>query len=371
MAKLLLENGEILEGKSVGYKGVALGEICFTTQMAGYQEILTDPSYAEQVIVLTYPEIGNCGVNKDDFESSKIHPTALITKSFCERESHYLSSIKLDEYLKQKKVVALTDVDTRRLTSIIRDNGVMKCLVTSEDEISDEQKSQLANFTPDKDIIKKVTRKSVEVIKSTSKNKKIKLAVLDCGMKNSTVETLKQQGCTLSIFPATTKPEEILKNKFDALLISDGPGNPEDAVDVITTVKSLIGKIPMYGVCMGCQILALALGAKTYKLKHGHRGSNHPIINLQTQKVIISTQNHGFAIDIESLPKGAIVTYKNLNDSTLEGFLMPNLGIEAVQFHPENEVQVLENWLECVKKVRKDKKFFGLMKKIGGKNAKK
>lgn len=371
MAKILLENGEILEGKSVGYDGVALGEICFTTQMAGYQEILTDPSYAEQVIVLTYPEIGNCGVNKDDFESSKIHPTALITKSFCEKESHYLSSIKLDEYLKQKKVIALTDVDTRKLTSIIRDNGVMKCLVTSKDEVTEDLKSQLVDYTFDKDIINKVTRKSVEVIKSTSKNKKIKLAVLDCGMKNSTVETLKQLGCSLNIFPATTKASEILKNKFDALLISDGPGNPEDAIQVIETVKALIGKLPLYGICLGCQILGLAIGAKTYKLKYGHRGSNHPIINLQTQKVIISTQNHGFALDIESLPESVVLTYKNLNDSTLEGFSFPEFFIEAVQFHPENEVQVLEKWLDSVKKVRKDKKFFGLIKKIGGKNAKK
>lgn len=371
MAKLLLENGEIFEGKSVGYDGIAYGEICFTTLMAGYQEILTDPSYAQQVVVMTYPEIGNCGINKDDFESSRVHPSAFITKSFCEKESHYLSSIKLDEYLKQKKVVSITNVDTRRLTGLIRDNGVMKCLVTSGDQITEEMREQLEKFSIDRDIVKKVTRKSFEEIKSVSQNRKIKLAVIDCGMKNSTIETLKQQGCSLSIFPATTEASEILKNKFDALLISDGPGNPEDAVDVIQTVKELVGKIPMFGICLGCQILGIALGAKVYKLKYGHRGSNHPVINLLTQKVIISTQNHGYVLDIETLPIEAILTYKNLNDSTLEGFKVTDFNIEAVQFHPETNLQVLNDWIGCVKKKKKDKKFFGLMKKIGGKNAKK
>ncbi len=371
MAKLLLENGEVFEGKSIGYDGFACGEVCFTTQMAGYQEILTDPSFAQQVVVMTYPEIGNCGINKDDFETTKIHPSAFIMKSFCEKESHYLSSIKLDEYLKQKKVVALTGVDTRRLTSLIRDNGVMKCVVTSSDDISDEMREELAGFSFDKDIVEKVSRKSVEIIKGTAKNKGLKLAVIDCGMKNSTIEMLREYGCTLYILPANVKASEIKKEKFDAVLISDGPGNPEDATCVIDTVKALIGKLPLYGICMGCQILALALGAKTYKLKYGHRGSNHPIINLANEKVIISTQNHGFAIDIDSLPEGVNVTYKNLNDATLEGFEYSANHIQAVQFHPENEKYVLGGWLDMVKKVKKDKNLFGLMKKIGGKNAKK
>ena len=371
MAKLLLENGEIFEGKSVGYDGDAFGEICFTTQMAGYQEIITDPSNAEQVMVMTYPEIGNCGINKDDFESSKIHPRALIMKNFCEKESHYLSSIKLDDYLKQKNVVALTNVDTRKLISIIRDNGVMKCLVTSGDIITDDMKQQLKDYSFDKNIIEKVSRKNIEVIKSNSKNKKIKMAVLDCGMKNSTIEMLKSLGCSLTIFPATASSDEILKGKFHALFISDGPGNPEDAIKLVKTVKKLLGKIAMFGVCMGCQILGLALGAKVYKLKHGHRGSNHPIINLETEKVIISTQNHGYVLDEKSLPENVKLTYKNLNDETVEGFICPEFNIEAVQFHPENEKEVFSSWLDIVKRERKNKKFFGLMKKIGGKNAKK
>ncbi len=371
MAKLLLDNGEIFEGKSIGYEGSAFGEICFTTSMAGYQEILTDPSYAEQVVVMTYPEIGNCGINKDDFESSKVHATAVIMKNFCENESHYLSSAKLDEFLKQKKVVALSGVDTRKLTSIIRDNGVMNCLVTTDNEISEELKESLKNYVTDKDIVNKVSRKNIEVIKGTSKNKKIKLAVIDCGMKNSTAESLKNLGCSLSIFPANVKAGEILSGKFDALLVSDGPGNPQDAVQIVETVKSLVGKLPIYGVCMGCQILALVLGAKTYKLKSGHRGSNHPIINLQTEKVVISSQNHGFAVDAETLPENIIVTYKNLNDGTIEGFECPSLKIVAIQFHPENESNLFNSWIENIKSGKKDKNLFGIMRKLGGKNAKK
>ena len=223
MAKLLLSNGEIFEGKSIGYDGAAFGEICFNTSMAGYQEILTDPSYAEQVIVMTYPEIGNYGINKDDFESSKVHATGFVIKNFCEKESHYLSSIKLDEYLKQKKVVAIEGVDTRRLTTIIRETGAMNCLITSGD-ITDEHREQLKNYSMDKNIAEIVSRKSKEVIKSSAKNKKIKLAVIDCGIKKSILDNLIKQGCTLTIYPSDVSAKEILKGKFNAVLISNGPG---------------------------------------------------------------------------------------------------------------------------------------------------
>ncbi len=377
MAKLLLDNGEIFEGKSIGYDGIAFGEICFTTAMAGYQEILTDPSNAGQVVVMTYPEIGNYGINKDDFESSKAHATGLIVKSYCEHESHYLASLKLDKYLKDKKVVAISGVDTRKLTTVIRDEGAMKCLITSDDEITQEQRDELKNYASDKNISEIVSRKSAETLNSKAKNKKIKLAVIDCGIKQSVLNNLIKEGCTLTVYPSQVSAKEILKGKFNAVLISNGPGNPEDATKTLSTVKELVGKVPMFGVGLGYQILGLALGARVYKLKSGHRGGNYPVINKFTNKVLITSQNHGYALDVETLPKNLQATYINLNDGTLEGFTCPELHIDAVQFipepqdSPESKCEIFENWVAEVKQDRKDKKFFGLYKKLGGKNAKK
>ncbi len=376
MAKLLLSNGEVFEGKSIGYEGTAFGEICFNTSMAGYQEILTDPSYAEQVIVMTYPEIGNYGINKDDFESSKVHATGFVIKNFCEKESHYLSSVKLDEYLKQKKVVAIEGVDTRRLTTIIRETGAMNCVITSG-ELTDEHREGLKNYSMDKNIAEIVSRKSKEVIKSKAENRKIRIAVIDCGIKKSILDNLIKQGCTLTIYPSDVSAKEILKEKFNAVLISNGPGDPADALKTIETTKELIGKIPVYGICLGYQILSIALGGKTYKLKYGHRGGNHPVINKQTNKVFMTSQNHGYAVDVETLPENAYATYVNLNDRTLEGFACPELQIEAVQFHPEaapgpdDACPIFDEWVAQIKQDRHDKKFFGILGKLGGKNAKK
>lgn len=376
MAKLLLSNGEVFEGKSIGYEGTAFGEICFNTSMAGYQEILTDPSYAEQVIVMTYPEIGNYGINKDDFESSKVHATGFVIKNFCEKESHYLSSVKLDEYLKQKKVVAIEGVDTRRLTTIIRETGAMNCVITSG-ELTDEHREGLKNYSMDKNIAEIVSRKSKEVIKSKAENRKIRIAVIDCGIKKSILDNLIKQGCTLTIYPSDVSAKEILKEKFNAVLISNGPGDPADALKTIETTKELIGRIPVYGICLGYQILSIALGGKTYKLKYGHRGGNHPVINKQTNKVLMTSQNHGYAVDVETLPENAYATYVNLNDGTLEGFACPELQIEAVQFHPEaapgpdDACQIFDEWVAQIKQDRQNKKFFGILGKLGGKNAKK
>ncbi len=377
MAKLLLENGEVFEGKSVGYQGTAFGEVGFNTSMAGYQEILTDPSYAGQVVVMTYPEIGNYGINKDDFETSKVHATGLVVKNYCEKESHYLASIKLDEYLKSKNVVAISGVDTRKLTTIIRDSGAMKCLITSNDEITDEEREALKNYEAAKDVVQLVSRKSSETIKSTAKNKSIKLAVIDCGLKKSILDNLIAQGCTITLLPSEVKSSEVLKGKYDAVLISNGPGNPADAVKIITTVKELIGKVALYGVGLGFQILAIALGANTYKLKAGHQGGNYPVINKLNDKVLITTQNHGYAVDATTLPKNTLATYINLNDGTLEGFVCAELHIEAVQFHPEiapdsgETCKIFEEWIAQIKEQKKNNKFFGIMNKLGGKNAKK
>lgn len=334
-ARLLLDNGIIFEGKNFGAQGTALGEICFNTSMSGYQEILTDPSYAKQVIVMTYPEIGNYGINKDDFESSRIFAAGLVVKNYSENESHYKSYIKLKDYLKQQNVIGISNIDTRRLTTIIRESGAMNCLVTTE-EITEELKEKLKNFSIDKNITRLVSRNVQEmIVQPKGKSNGLHIAVIDCGIKKSIVDCFKTHRCELTIFPANVTSEEILKSKFDSVLISNGPGDPKDAIDTIKTTKELIGKIPIYGICLGYQILCIALGGKTYKLKYGHRGGNHPVINKQTGKVFMTSQNHGYAADADSLPENVTITYTNLNDGTLEGFCCKQLMIDAVQFHPE------------------------------------
>lgn len=364
MAKLLLSNGMVFEGKPVGAEGTSYGEICFNTSMAGYQEILTDPSYAEQVIVMTYPEIGNYGINPDDFESDKVRARGLVIKNYCEHESHYKSSMNLSEYLKKNSIVAIEGVDTRYLTSVIRDSGAMNCVITTG-EITDEIRENLKNYAMSKDVALNSSRGQIEYIK----NEGARVAVIDVGIKNSIINSLKKLGCDLTIYPGFTGAKEILKGNFDAVLISNGPGDPQDAVKTINTVRDLVGKVPLYGICLGYQILSIVLGAKTYKLKYGHRGANHPVLNLETNKVLITSQNHGYATDVETLPSNAIATYKNLNDNTLEGFRCPELKIQAVQFHPEaapgpsDAGTILESWVKEISKNKK-KGFKGFMKKL-------
>lgn len=366
MAKLLLSNGMVFEGISIGAEGTSYGEICFNTSMAGYQEILTDPSYAEQVVVMTYPEIGNYGINKDDFESDKVSAKGFVIKNYCEHESHYKSSLNLSQYLKNNSIVAISNVDTRYLTTVIRDAGAMNCVITTG-EITDEITENLKNYAMSKDVALNVSRRQTDVIK----NKGVKLAVIDVGIKKSIIDNLKSLGCDLTIFPGFVSSKEILNGRFDGVLISNGPGDPQDAVKTINTVKNLVGKIPLYGICLGYQILSIVLGAKTYKLKYGHRGANHPVINLETNKVLITAQNHGYATDIDTLPSNAIATYKNLDDGTLEGFRCPELKIEAVQFHPEaapgpsDANLILNGWIEQMSKGKSKRATFkGFVKKM-------
>lgn len=380
MAKLLLDNGRVFEGKSIGAEGTSFGEVCFNTSMAGYQEILTDPSYAEQVIVMTYPEIGNYGLNKDDFECTKVNATGLIIKNYCEKESHYKSSITLTEYLKKQNIVAISGVDTRELTCVIRDIGAMNCVLTTG-EITEDLKEQLKKYSMSKDVALNVSRK----VKEHISGKGPKIGLVDVGVKKSIIDNFRVHDCDLTIYPGDVSSDELIKEKFDAIVISNGPGDPQDATKTINTVKDLIGKVPLYGICLGYQILCIVLGAKTYKLKYGHRGANHPVINLETNKVFITSQNHGYATDIETLPSNCIPTYKNLNDDTLEGFRCPELNIEAVQFHPEaapgpsDANLIINQWVEQIIKRKKESGFFSkfsiieIMNKLsrGKENAKK
>ena len=349
--KLVLENGMIFEGESIGTEGTSYGEIVFNTSMVGYQEILTDPSYAGQTIVMTYPEIGNYGINRDDFESGKIHAKGLIVKNMCEHESHYKSCLSLTDYLKQNNIIALKGIDTRYLTQIIRNNGAMNCVLTTE-ELTQEMKEKMLEYKISKDITLDVTTYKTFKIAGSG----INLAIIDMGIKNSILENFKNLNCNITVFPADVSAEEILKDNFDAVLISNGPGNPENAVKTITTTKELLGKVRLFGICLGHQIISLALGAKTFKLKYGHRGGNHPIQNTQTKEIFVTAQNHSYAVDIESLPENIKTTYINLNDNTIEGISCDEYKVKTVQFHPEltagpyDANKIMTRWIEETEK---------------------
>ena len=348
-AKLLLDNGMEFEGESIGAQGTAFGEICFNTSMTGYQEILTDPSYSEQIIVMTYPEIGNYGINKYDFENEKVFAKGMIMKSYCYNESHYQAQETLSEYLKDNNVIAISGVDTRRITTIIREKGTMSCILTTEN-ITDEMRRRLKDWQMDENVAQ-LASKNTNI---HYEGKGLKFVVVDLGLKNSILKNLLNAGCDVNLLQYGVDAKEILSYSPDAVLFSNGPGNPKSAKEIIETIKNLIGKIPLYGICLGYQLLALALGAETYKLKYGHRGGNHPVINLQTSEVILTSQNHGFGVDETTLPDNVVLTYKNINDGTLEGFACPGLKIEAVQFHPEaspgpmDAAGIFERWIKQV-----------------------
>ena len=345
--KLVLENGMIFEGESIGADGTTFGEMVFNTAMEGYQEILTDPSYAGQTVVLTYPEIGNYGINKDDFESGKIHANGLIVKNFCENESHYKSYIALDEYLKQNNTMCLKGIDTRHLAQIIRDNGSMKCAITTE-KITPELKQKIKEYQISKTVALDVSTYKIEHFAGSG----AKVGIIDLGVTKSVAESLRALNCDITLFPADTKAEDILSEKLAAVIVSNGPGNPEDVTCTIETVKGLIGKVKLYGISLGHQIIALALGAKTYKMKYGHRGANHPVLNNKTNKIFTISQNHSYAVDETSLPQGVEVSYTNLTDNSVEGLISEKYNIETVQFYPEysqNEAssnQILAKWVE-------------------------
>mgnify|MGYP001230472436 FL=1 len=334
-AILLLADGRIFEGQSFGYQGETTGEVCFNTGMTGYQEILTDPSYCRQIVTMTSPHIGNYGINEEDIESENIQVAGFVIKEETMTPSNWRSTQSLGEYLKKNKIVGIKEIDTRSLTRHIRDKGAMNGIISSKDLDIHSLEKKLKKF-PDMnglDLAKDVTTQ--KKYKWPGKGR-YKVAVIDFGIKKNILRLLSDAGCELTVFPASIKAEDILSFEPDGVFLSNGPGDPLAVTYGIETVKKLLGKVPLFGICLGHQILALALGASTFKLKFGHRGINHPVRNNEKNTVEITSQNHGFAVDLDSLPPNVISTHINLNDNTSGGIRCTDIPAFSVQYHPES-----------------------------------
>lgn len=329
---LYLADGSIYKGKGFGTRGTAVGELVFNTSMTGYQEILTDPSYWGQIITMTYPLIGNYGINKDEWESKNIYAKGFVTKTISKTPSNYKSEMSINEWLEKMNVVGVYDLDTRNITKKIREKGTVKCVITNEDISLTELQNICMNNELKEDWMKEAGTKEIIHIEGNGH----KIAVLDFGAKASIINSLKERKCDITIFPYKSTYEDIISISPEGLLLSNGPGNPKEAVEAIEVIKQFIGKIPIFGICMGHQVLALALGGDTYKLKYGHRGGNHGVYDKDIDKAYITSQNHGYAVKAESIfLKGMEITHINLNDETVEGMKHKSLPIFSVQFHPE------------------------------------
>lgn len=357
MARLVLEDGSIYQGISRGASGTAWGEVVFNTSMTGYQEIITDPSYCGQVVVMTFPLIGNYGINDEDFESKGPFLRGLIAREICKTPSNWRSKMALEEYLKANNIVAMEGVDTRALTRQIREKGSMRGILTTGYEPNAEllEKVRSLPTISEMELVSEVTAGKVYSLGSEKMEGRPHIVVVDLGLKLSIARSISNIGCRVTVVPATFTSQEILELKPNGLVFSNGPGDPIRCQGTIKTLQELAGRVPILGICLGHQLIALALGGKTYKLKFGHRGANHPVKDLLNNKVYITSQNHGFAVEDSSLPKGLEVTQRNLNDGTIEGLQNKDLKIYSIQYHPEaspgpmDSSYIFELFLEHVK----------------------
>ncbi len=329
MAILTLEDGTRFVGESFGAKDDIIGEVVFNTGMTGYQEVLTDPSYCGQIVTMTYPLIGNYGVNQTDPESAKPQVSGFIAREVCGEPSNWRSEGGLDQYLSDNGIVGLSGIDTRALTRIIREKGTMRGIIT-QSEPTEAQLADMRGYVCHMPV-DKVTCAKPYVFSDGS----LKVAVLDFGLKRNILRSLKKRGCGVTVFPARTSAQTILAGDFDGVMLTNGPGDPKENAEVIENVKMLIGRKPIFGICLGHQLLALAMGADTEKLKYGHRGANHPVKDLGKDRVYITSQNHGYTVIERSLPRGCEVSHRNWNDGTVEGIAYSDYDMFTVQFHPE------------------------------------
>ena len=348
-AILVLADGSVFHGSAIGAAGTAVGEVVFNTAMTGYQEILTDPSYARQMVTLTYPHIGNTGVNEEDAESGQVYAAGLIIRDLPLQHSNFRASESLGDYLQRHQTVAIADIDTRRLTRILRDKGAQAgAILTGADATEEKARELIAAFGSmvGKDLAKEVTCDKAyewtagewQLGKGFSQPEKQPFHVVayDFGVKTNILRMLAERGCRLTVVPAQTPAKEVLALNPDGVFLSNGPGDPEPCNYAITAIRELLAtKKPLFGICLGHQLLGLACGAKTSKMPFGHHGANHPVQDLDSKKVMITSQNHGFQVDEESLPANVKVTHKSLFDGSLQGIELTDQVAFSFQGHPE------------------------------------
>lgn len=351
IAKLALEDGTIYTGRAFGAAGEVFGEVCFNTSLTGYQEILTDPSYCGQIVTMTYPLIGNYGINRDDVESRRLALSGFVVRELCRTPSNYRSTQSLDDYLREAGVVGIEGIDTRSLVRRLRTRGAMTGLLSSIDT-NDESlraKVQACPGLVGRDLIREVLPEEKrcdwkeglsDLAKAGSPahaaiSRTPHVVAIDYGMKWNIARHLQDSGCRVTIVPGTATSQEIMALKPDGVFLSNGPGDPRPLDYAIKTVRELLGQTPVFGICLGHQLLGLAVGGEIFKLKFGHRGANQPVLNHLTGKVEITSQNHGFALRSETLPKNVEVTHVNLNDQTVEGIRLLDVPAFSVQYHPE------------------------------------
>ncbi len=350
---LALEEGTIFRGEGFGAPGEVAGEVIFNTAMTGYQEILTDPSYRAQIVVMTYPLIGNYGVNRSDVESAKVQVEGFVVKSLSPIASNWRGEQTLQEWLEAQGTVAVQGIDTRAITNLLRVKGALKGILSTVDQNEARlvEKARAWAGLIGRDLVKEVTCEEMhpwsETLPAGAKfkgpagggtflDRNFKVVAIDCGMKGNIPRMLTQAGCQVWVAPATVSAEQILEAKPDGLFLSNGPGDPEGMPYLVSAVRECLGKVPIFGICLGHQILGLALGGRTYKLKFGHHGANHPVLDVRTGRVEITAQNHGFSVDPASIPNDQVeVTHLNLNDKTCEGMRHKREPVFSVQYHPE------------------------------------
>ena len=329
---LILEDGSVYRGHGFGSDDLKTGELVFNTSMTGYQEILTDNSYCGQIVMMTYPLIGNYGINRDDYESIEPAVFGFVTRDLCQSPNNWRSQETLDDFLKAHNIPGIYDVDTRAITRKLRNKGTMLAMLANPDTDIEAAVRQLQETDYLHDQVARVSSSKIFPIP----NRGHKVVLMDFGAKLGIVRELSRRGCDLIVVPWDTDAQTILSYHPDGVMLSNGPGDPEDVPQAIETIRQLMGKTVIFGICLGHQLISLACGAKTYKLKFGHRGANHPVVDLETGKVDITSQNHGFAVDIDSLADTELeLTHKALNDGSCEGVRHKELPVFSVQFHPE------------------------------------